>query len=243
MPTTPPPSSHSAEDEEESLKLVEDFVDELSNALNSLGGVKPVMIVDTYRFRSAKHLHRAVAGFAFLRRPRLVESSKFLVRPAIEMAFKLQAVRLHPEMFYRIAHEERRQDRHLLQGQPEMQEASDKNWEKFKAAFAKDYPTAPIPNLCLRCDRLSIARVADKAQMKPYYDSHYRIYSRYTHGALQASSGNIDDATNPADNHIIAVCALVALDNLMSFGAKAPNHDGLEQRLLAITRKRNSTSN
>jgi len=228
---------HSAEDEEKSLKLVEDFVDDLSHALNSLGGLKPVMIVDTYRFRSAKHLHRAVAGFAFLRRPRLVESSKFLVRPAIEMAFKLQAVRLHPEIFYRIAHEERRQDRQLLQGQPELQEASDKDWENFKTAFAKDYPTVPIPNLCNRCDRLSIARVADKAGMKPYYDSHYRIYSRYTHGALQASTGNIDEATNPADNQTMAICALAALDNLISFGAKAPNRDSLKQRLFAMTRK------
>lgn len=233
--------SHSAEDEEESLKLVEDFVDELSHALNSLGGMKPVMIVDTYRFWSAKHLHRAVAGFAFLRRPgllHLVHSSKFLVRPAIEMAFRLQAVRLHPEMFYRIAHEERRQDRHLLQGEPELQEESDKNWEKFKAAFAKDYPTVPIPNLCDRCDRLSIERAAEKAEMKPYYNSHYRIYSRYTHGALHASTGNIDKATDPADNHTMAICALVALDNLISFGAKAPSRDSLEQRLFAMTNKK-----
>ena len=182
-------SSHSAEDEEQSLKLVQDFVDELSGALDSLGGKTPVVMIDTYRFASATHLHRAVAGFAFLRRPGLVDSSKFLVRPAIEIAFKLQAVRLHPEMFYRIAHDERRQDRRLMQGQPELQEASDKNWERFKAAFAKDYPTIPIPNLCDRCDRLSIARIADKAEMKSYYDSHYRIYSRYTHGALQASTG------------------------------------------------------
>ena len=147
------------------------------------------------------------------------------------MAFKLQAVRLHPEMFYRIAHDERRQDRRLMQGQPELQEASDKNWERFKSAFAKDYPTIPIPDLCDRCDRLSIAHVAHKAEMKGYYDSHYRIYSRYTHGALQASTGNIGDATDRADNQIMAVCALVALDNLISFGAQSPNRGRLDQKL------------
>ena len=139
--------SHSIEDEEESLKLVEDFNDELANALNSLGGKKPAALVDTYRFWSAKHVQRAVGGFAVLRRlslirePKLADSSKFLVRPAIEMAFRLQAVRLDPEMFYRIAHEELRQDKRLVQGQPGLQEESDKNWEIFKAAFAKDYPT------------------------------------------------------------------------------------------------------
>jgi hypothetical protein len=235
--------SHSAEDEEESLKLVEDFNDELARALNSLGGKKPAALVDTYRFWSAKHLQRTVGGFAVLRRlslirePKLVESSKFLVRPAIEMAFRLQAVRLDPDMFYRIAHEEYRQDRQLVQDQPEPQEESDKNWEVFKAAFAKDYPTIPIPNLCPRCDRLSIQRVAQKAGMKNYYDSHYRIYSRYTHGALHASTGNIDRATDRADNPTMAICALVALDNLISLGAESPNRDRLAQRLEDITPK------
>ena len=45
--TTP---SHSAEAEEESLKLVDDFNDELKHALDSLGGTKPNGLLDTYRF-------------------------------------------------------------------------------------------------------------------------------------------------------------------------------------------------
>jgi hypothetical protein len=83
-------------------------------------------------------------------------------------------------------------------------------------------------------DRLKIERVAEKAQMKSYYDSHYRIYCQYTHGALHASTGNIDKATDRADNQIMGVCALVALDNLISLGAKSPR-DRLAQRLEDIT--------
>jgi hypothetical protein len=230
--TTP---SHSAEAEEESLKLVEDFNTELMQALDSLGGKKAEGRIDTYRFWSSKHLQRAVDGFAFLRRPGHVDGSKFLVRPAIEMAFRLEAARQRPDIFYRIAHEERRQDRHLMQGEPQLLAQSEKNWEKFKNAFAKEFPTVPIPNLCVRCDRLRIQKVAEKAEMKSYYDSHYRIYCQYTHGALQASTGNIDNATDRADNQIMAVCALVALDNLISLGAKSSNRDRLEQRLKDIT--------
>lgn len=147
------------------------------------------------------------------------------------MAFRLQAARQHPDLFYRIAHEERQQDRHLIQGEPELLAASDQNWERFKNAFGKEFPTVPIPNLCERCDRLTIERVAQKAEMKSYYDSHYRIYSRYTHGALHASTGNLDKATDLADNQIMAVCAFVALDNLISLGAKSLNHDRLVERL------------
>ena len=79
-------------------------------------------------------------------------------------------------------------------------------------------------------DRLTIEHVADNAGMKPYYDSHYRIYSRYTHGALHGSTGNIDKATDRADNQIIAVCAFVALENLISLGAQSSERDRLEQR-------------
>jgi hypothetical protein len=47
--------SHSAE-EEEALKLVEDFNAELINALDSLGGITKPGLVDVYRFWSSKHL-------------------------------------------------------------------------------------------------------------------------------------------------------------------------------------------
>jgi hypothetical protein len=223
----------SASTEEESLALVDDFNKDLKDALESLGGKRPTpdTILSRYRFWSAKHLQRAADAFAFLRHSGRVDGSKFLVRPAIEMAFRLEAARQHPDVFYRIAHEERRQDRHLMQGNSKLQAESDENWERFKNAFGKEFPTVPIPNLCERCDRLTIERVAQKAEMKSYYDSHFRIYSRYTHGALHASTGNLDKATDLADNQIMAVCALVALENLISLGAESLNHDRLIERL------------
>jgi hypothetical protein len=223
--------SHSAEAEEESLKLVDDFNNELKHALDSLGGTKPSGLLDVFRFWSAKHLQRAADGFAFLRHSGRLDGSKFLVRPAIEMAFRLEAGRQHPDIFYRIAHSEHRQDRHLLQAQPKLQAESDKNWERFKNTFVKEFPTIPIPNVN---DRLTIECIAEKAGMASFYNAHYRIYSRYTHGAGHASTGNIDPATDPADNRTIAICALVALDNLISFGAKSPNHDRLTERLQGL---------
>jgi hypothetical protein len=226
---------HSASAEEEaSLALVDDFVSEINHAVDTLEGWTPDTVVANYRAWSSKHLRHAVDGFAFLRRSGRLKPSKFLVRPAIEMALRLQATRLQPDLFYRIAHEEHRQDKRLLRiggDDPKLQAESDRNWEGFKNAFKKEFPAVPIPDLCVRCDKLTIERVAGKALMKDYYDSHYRIYSRYTHGALHASTGNLDQATDRADNQIMAVCALVALDNLISLGAKSPNHDRLVERL------------
>jgi Family of unknown function (DUF5677) len=221
---------HSAEAEVQSLKLVVDFNTELIQAQDSLDDKQVIGLVDRYRLWSSKHLQRAVDGFAFLRRSGRVDGSKFLVRPAIEMAFRLQAARLHPDLYYRIAHEEHRQNKHLMQGEPQLLAQIEKNWDQFKNAFVKEFPTALIVD-----DKLTIECIAEKADMKSYYDSHYRIYCRYTHGALQASTGHIDKATDPADNQIMAVCALVALDNLISLGVNPSNRDRLAQRLKDIT--------
>src|SRR5437016_5617959 len=127
-------SSHSAEAEEESLKSVDDFNGELKHALDSLGGKRPTRdtMVSRYRFWSAKHLHRAVDAFVFLRRSGRLDGSKFLVRPALEMMIRLQAASQHPALFYRIAHSEYLQDKQLVRiagDDPTLQAQNDKNWE------------------------------------------------------------------------------------------------------------------
>jgi hypothetical protein len=92
--------------EQESLKLVSDLVDEITSAFTSLAGKTHNGTFDSYRFYSAKHLHRAADGFVFLRQAGRVDASKFLVRPAIEIALRLQAVQKQPDLLYRIAFSE-----------------------------------------------------------------------------------------------------------------------------------------
>src|SRR5260370_10872584 len=155
---------HLASAEEESLKLVEDFDNELVHALDSLGDKKANGLLDQYRFWSSKHLQRAVDGFAFVRRSGRVDGSKFLVRPAIEMMIRLEAARQHPDLFYRIAHSLHLQDKHLLRiagNNPQLRKQSDKIWERFTDAFTKEFPNVPIPNVN---DRLTIEDLAEKAK-------------------------------------------------------------------------------
>src|SRR5262249_43969411 len=144
-----------------------------------------------YQYWAAGYLQRAVQAFAFLRRSRCLDGSKFLLRPALEMAFKLEASRLDPEMFYRIALEEYRQDNSLAQGQPQLLPEIATKSENFKKQFAKEFPNIPMPILCAKCDKLTIEKIAVKAEMAFYYKI-YRIYCRFTHGAMQAATGMFD---------------------------------------------------
>lgn len=224
--------------EEESLKLVEDFVAELTNALASFEDkAPPRTLLSKYRFWSSKHLHRAVAGFAFLRRQGLVDSSKFFVRPAIEIVIRLETASKHPDLFYRIAFSEHRRDETFLREvdkrlnnearSKENRKRFEANWEIFRDAFTKEFPNTP------KVDKeLSMAFAADKAGMQILYAGYYRIYSQYTHGALLASIGYLDQGTDLADNPIMANCAATALDTLISLGAASPNREDLVRRVL-----------
>jgi hypothetical protein len=238
MITQTPNQTPSAE--EESLKLLEDFVGELTHALASLEGkTLPDMLLSKYRFWSSKHLQRAVAGFAFLRRSGRVDSSKFLVRPAIEIVIRLEAASKHPDLFYRIAFSERLRDEQLLREADKRlnNEAQSKenwrrfmeHWNRFSDAFTKQFPNVP------KVDKeLNMASAAEKAGMETLYAAYYRTYSQYTHGALRASIGYLDDVTDLADNPIMAGCACTALDTLISFGAESPNRKDLFRRFLPL---------
>ena len=231
--------------EEESLKVVEDFTAEIIHALDSLGSKRPNpdTLINRYRFWSAKHLQRALAGFAFLRRSGYTDSSKFLVRPSVEMFIRLEAARQHADLFYRIAASEHRRDAQLLRESDKLlsdETLSKENWKKFEEnwqrfvdAFTKEFPSVPKSD-----NELDMASAAEKAGLKPFYGSHYRIYSQYTHGALRASSGALDSATDPEDNRIMSICALGALNALVSIGAKSPNHNSLVERLQRLSPKK-----
>jgi hypothetical protein len=224
-------ASWSAGAEQESLKLVEDFDSALIHALDSLSRTM-VGLVDHYRFWSSKHLQREINAFAFLRRSGRVNGSKLLVRPALEMAFRLEAVRRHPDSLYRIEFSEHCQDEQLLREharrskQPYNDAQIEQKWKRFSDAFTEEFPNIPKVE-----KRLTIERIAAKAAMHRVYGDHYRIYCKYTHGALLASTGALDKATDPRDNWAMGACGLIALDNLILLGAKSPNRDRLEQRL------------
>jgi hypothetical protein len=230
--------THSDSAEKESLKLVEDFVGALTHALASCPQAGTLLA--KYRFASSKHLQRAIEGFAFLRQSKRVDASKFLVRPALEVLIRLEAASKHPDLFYRIAFSEHLRDEQLLRLSDELSNDNARseenwktfkeNWQRFSDAFTKEFPNVP------KVDKeLTVAAAAEKAELKPFYGSHYRIYSQYTHGALRASVGSLDQATDPEDNRIMAVCALGALETLVSLGAKWQNRDDLIERLQRLS--------
>jgi hypothetical protein len=158
--------------------------------------------------------------------------SRFLVRPAIEIMFRLEAVRQKPELVYRIGYTETKlNDRKWLialangAGKQFDEAAFDKRWEEFKKEIQAQFPAAKLED-----KRLTIKDAAEAANLGGVYETIYATYCRYTHGALWAIVGELDEPVGAEDNYIMACCLLCAVESLMSIGADAPNYDSLKQR-------------
>jgi uncharacterized protein DUF5677 len=198
--------------------------------LDELGGRQGDGRLEHYAFYTAAHINRAAEGYVYLRESRRVEASKHLIRTAIEAFIRLQCIRKHPELLFRIAFTEFNEDKRWArsaQGEDlaNAMQAIEVNWVAFVEAYRTKYPEYSLTE-----EELSLRRAAEYAGMEGYYDSHYRLYCRFTHAALRASIGDLS-AFNAEDNRTMTVCALAAVEALVKLGASAPNLAFLKQRL------------
>jgi hypothetical protein len=224
---------HAYEEEQRSLSLLCDIQQELANALNSVGGRQARGALDKYYFYSADHLNGAAEGFIFLRKSGRIDASKFLVRPVIETMFRVEAIQKRPELFYRIAYSESVVEDPKWIGSAAKRARTgfdkdplSKGFAEFKAKLVRQ-----LPNVVLEDKYISVWEIAEAAGFAHYYNSHYRTYCRYTHGALRATGGSLRNLTDREDNRVIGFCAFSAVNALAKIGAEAPNLQSLLQRL------------
>ncbi len=202
---------------------------ELRDAINSLGGRRDGDFINRYCFWSVANVNRAVEGYLYLRKSGRVVASKYLVRPAIETVFRLRAIVQKPELMFRIAFSEFNDEKKWVRAIVGENEASklesiEDQWAHVRESYSKKYPDHPLAE-----EKLSLQGAAEAAGLKKYYDSHYRLYCKFTHGAFRAITGDLDELEHH-DNRTMNLCALVAINVLIPIGATAPNFDTLQKR-------------
>ena len=212
------------------MELLSDMQAELRDALNALGGKQSEGLLEHYCFYTTAHINRAVEGYIFLRKSGRIEASQNLIRTAIEAILRLQATRKKPEVLFRIAFTEFEEDKKWLRSLhgPDVAsaiQAVDTQWADFKQAYRTKYPEHPLVE-----KELSLRGASEFAGVEGYYDSHYRLYCRFTHAAFRATTGNLKDFYRE-DNRTMTLCAFGAVEALVSIGATAPNFAALKERL------------
>lgn len=212
------------------LQLLSEMLRQLADALNSLAGKQRNGLWDGFLGFSAVHINRAGHGYLHLRQSSLVDASKLLIRPALETMLRILAVRAKPSLLYRIAFTEWSEDRKLARaaakrsGQEcdtEFQQA----WTDFRAAYARQLPDHELQEAAL-----SAFEASEVAGIGGIYDSAYRLYCQFTHGALRATTGDLS-STDMCDTRTMAFCVLSALEAVMSIGGEAPRLVPLRDRL------------
>jgi hypothetical protein len=241
MPTLAKNKENGKAFEKRSLKLVSDLQAELQTTLRGLTGHTRQGLYDGYIVATAGLCNRMLDGYVVLRESSRIDASKFFIRPAIEVAFRLQAVQKKPELLFRFGYSEFEEDRKWLnaakaRGDAKAQVDVDKklkkledDWKIFKGKYQTKYPGHPLKEQVIK-----IIQIARDAGIEFYYDSHYRLYSQITHAALRVTTGTLN-ILDPHDNRAMALCALVSLDAIKSaVGVKVSNLDALRERLAKI---------
>ena len=214
------------------LELLSSLEAQLTHALNSLEGKTPKVIADRYFVQTASHIHKAIDGYLVLRKEERIDSSKLLVRPAIEAMIRVQALRAKPEIFYQLAYSERLEDHKWFRpaaakaGIAYDKDPDPPGWSKFEDAFREEFP-----GVALKKDRLTLRDAAVAAGLEQYYDSHYRLYCQYSHAALRAMGGYSDDLSDPEDSRTMVLCAFAGLSAIVPLGADSPSFGSLRVRV------------
>lgn len=225
-------NQETADAEQASLELLRDIVKELGSALNALAGKDRGGLLNQYKVHSAKHIFRAADGFISLRKLGHRYCSKLLIRPAIEVVFRLEAVRKDGKMLSRVAAWEHSQDQKQLRTMAEHsgskydEQAAIQGWATKMANLRKEFASQALAE-----QPLGAADAAQIDGLMPYYNTHYRLYSQYTHGVFRATGDLLDDLTDPEDNRTMSMCAFVALNVLASMNLPTPNLKTLFERL------------
>jgi Family of unknown function (DUF5677) len=215
-----------------SMQLLQDLQHELDKAVISLGGKQKPSVQDKYYFYAAVLMNRIAHGFVFLRKNGYADAAKFLIRPAIESMIRIRAVQKQPHLVYQIMYTEMVEDDKWMGSAAKRLGCSytarrdTKDWIEFKNLCISQFGAENIVD-----KELGLYSAAQIVGLESYYDTHYRMYSRYTHVGLQAMSGKVDSLSDPEDSRMLVFCAFAALDGIASMGAGCANLKSLRERV------------
>lgn len=213
-----------------SLELASDTQAELRDVLNSLGSKQGNGLVEHYLFYSSAHINRAVEGYICLRKTGRFESSKLLIRTAIEALIRIQAVREKPEILFQILFNETMEDKKWVRSirgpdAEEVLQKIDANWAELAQRYRAMHPEHHTIE-----QEVQLINLAHTSGIQSYYNSHYRLYCRFTHAAARAILGDLTEFEKE-DNRTMTLCALAAVEALVSLGATASRLKYLKERI------------
>lgn len=225
-----------------SLDLLTRIQDTLAANLSRIKG-KDKNISEFYRFEYCRFVNNSAETFLFLVKNERAEASRVLVRPALEVTFRLQAIQTKPETLLRVAAWEHEERKKLLNGvAPDLVAETAKrmaaNWKATVEHYEKLFPGLPVNETPLSAFDAAKEIPFDpmlktgKGNENPFYDTYYRFYSPFSHGHIDSLSGEMNYLPF-LDNSIMGYCAIIALHATVELGADETKYKILEAEFVA----------
>jgi hypothetical protein len=199
----------------------------LSDAINSVE-IKSVKTLEArYLVWAAVSVNQAAGGFIVLRRSKMIEASKLLVRPILEALLSACAVMQKQGFLFRKLYSELMEEKKLPRPKPATPAEVAKVLSDYKRLFRSFDPNYPFHE-----KKVTVRDAAIEAKMLPLYEVVYRTYCNFTHGAMLAMTGQLNQPTNDLDTHFVVLFVLTTLENLQKHTpAKIPNLDAYRNKL------------
>ena len=185
-------------------------------------------MLDTFNVYQARIIHVAAVGYIALRKQEIMESSRMLVRPALEAMFRLEAVKKNGAALYRIIYTEHSNTEKwaklgAVPPIPDVTEKYAKEREQIREVYQQEFPEHELKDA-----KISIDALATIAGAKQYYDGFYRLYCRFTHGTLDAAAGELEEFQK-FDDRAMGISLIVGIEAVVRSGGSAPEIDSLRE--------------
>jgi hypothetical protein len=197
----------------------------LKAALDSLGNKTGATPQTHYLAWAANSVNVAADAYLYLRESCRVPASKVLLRLPLEAVFATLAVMQNPRYLFFKAYSEIENDIRLVAQNATAGAAATEQLHELERRFEAAYPGEQFRGTNIR----ECAQIAGQVEA---YDVWYRLYCQFTHGALRATVGALNDVTDVRDTNLMSWCVLMMLEQLKQHTpADVPGLDALKSRL------------
>ena len=197
----------------EAVDLLKRVQVNLASALDSLAG-KTTEAEASYLVWGAAHINKTIAGYIVLREARLLHASKLLVRPVLETTFYACAVLRERGFLLQKAYSEFLEDAKIAAANDADRAAlklkAKEEFERLMGLLTVEQPNYPQ----VECKKVGVEDAAAAASLTQAYQFDFRLYCQFMHGALRATSGDLDSLTDKRDTPLMIWCALIVCEEL-----------------------------
>lgn len=218
---------HFSMNDQRALDLLNRFTPFCHELLQTLGCVQKRDAHRAVALACMRHILEVSESYRILYGANDLYGSRIMCRCALECVFKIRALEQRPDCVVRMLKsdllEERKHVRVLFGECSEQTNSIDSESREIRSILD---PVQQVEYDRINCIE-SLYNFASLGRISSFYDTRYRLFSKFVHGSIRASLGGYDDI-DLGEERCIAFCLAVACDGALKLGGTVSNVEQLD---------------